>query len=236
MSQPKVVSREQWLQARRELLAEEKRFTKLRDELTRKRQAMPWVEVETDYRFEGPEGEVSLADLFGARSQLIVQHFMYGADWGEGCPICSFWADNFDGTLVHLAARDIAFVVVSAAPLAKLEAYKARMGWSFPWVSSGGSSFNRDYHVSFTKAEVESGTLRYNYKDDNSFPSPEAPGISVFSKDEAGKVFHTYSCYSRGLDMLNGAYHYMDLTPKGRDEDGLPYSMAWLRRHDQYES
>lgn len=234
MSQSRVVSREEWLAARRELLAEEKRFTKLRDELTRKRQAMPWVAVETDYRFMGSEGELSLGDLFGERSQLIVQHFMFGPDWEEGCPSCSFWADNYDGTLAHLAARDIAFVAVSAAPLAKLDAYKARMGWSFRWVSAQGSSFNRDYHVSFTQAEVDAGELHYNYRDNARFPTTEAPGASVFTRGEDGAVFHTYSCYSRGLDMLNGAYHYIDLTPKGRDEAGLSYSMAWLRRHDKY--
>lgn len=234
MNQPRVVSREEWLAARRELLAAEKQFTKQRDELTRKRQAMPWVAVETDYRFLAPQGELSLAELFEGRSQLIVQHFMYGPEWSEGCPSCSFWADNYDGTIAHLNARDISFVAVSAAPIEKLEAYRARMGWSFRWVSSGGSSFNRDFRVSFTQAEVDAGRLHYNYRDDARFPTTEAPGISVFARGEGGELFHTYSCYARGLDMLNGAYHYMDLTPKGRDEAGLGYSMAWLRRRDSY--
>jgi predicted dithiol-disulfide oxidoreductase (DUF899 family) len=174
-----------------------------------------------------------LADLFDGRGQLIVYHFMFGPDWEEGCPSCSFWADNFNGIIVHLNHRDITMIAVSNAPLARLEAYKQRMGWDFKWVSSLGSDFNRDFQVSFSPEEVERGELYYNYET-RGFPSEEAPGVSVFVRDASGGVFHSYSCYSRGLDMLNGAYHYMDLVPKGRDEEGLPYSMAWLERRDQY--
>ncbi|EDM77872.1 hypothetical protein PPSIR1_01557 [Plesiocystis pacifica SIR-1] len=233
MTQPRIVTRAEWLEARAALLAEEKRMSKLRDELNAKRRAMPWVRVEADYRFTDAAGEHALAELFEGRSQLIVQHFMFGPDWDEGCPSCSFWADNYDGTVVHLNARDISFVAVSNAPVAKLEAYKARMGWGFRWLSSMGSTFNRDYQVSFTRAELDAGEAIYNYAK-KGFPSTEAPGASVFTRDEQGRIFHTYSTYARGLDMLNGAYHYMDLVPKGRDEDELPYSMAWLRRHDSY--
>lgn len=233
MTQPRIVTRAEWLEARAALLAEEKRMSKLRDELNAKRRAMPWVRVEADYRFADASGEHALAELFEGRSQLIVQHFMFGPDWDEGCPSCSFWADNYDGTVVHLNARDISFVAVSNAPVAKLEAYKARMGWDFRWLSSMGCAFNRDYQVSFTRAELDAGEAIYNYAK-KGFPSTEAPGASVFARDEQGRIFHTYSTYARGLDMLNGAYHYMDLVPKGRDEDDLPYSMAWLRRHDSY--
>ncbi len=234
MSQPQIVSREEWLRARLAHLAKEKEFTRLRDELSRQRRQLPWVRVDKPYVFESPLGQESLADLFQGRSQLIVYHFMYGPDWEEGCPSCSFWADNFNGTIVHLNHRDITMIAVSNAPLAQLEAYKKRMGWDFKWVSSLGSDFNRDFQVSFTPGEVERGELYYNYEI-RGFPSEEAPGVSVFVRDAAGEVYHSYSCYSRGLDMLNGAYHLMDIVPKGRDEEGLPYSMAWLERHDQYE-
>ncbi len=234
MQNQKVVSKEDWLVARREHLAKEKEFTRLRDQLSQERRELPWVKVEKEYSFDGPNGKKSLLDLFDGRSQLIVYHFMYGPDWEEGCPSCSFWADNFNGIVVHLNHRDINLVAVSRAPLDKLEAYKRRMGWSFQWVSSFGNDFNRDYHVSFTPDEMQKGEMYYNFRV-GKFPSSEAPGISVFYKNEQGEVFHTYSCYARGLDMLNGAYHYMDLAPKGRDEGALPYSMAWLRRHDQYK-
>jgi predicted dithiol-disulfide oxidoreductase (DUF899 family) len=228
------VSREEWLVARRTHLAREKAFTKLRDELSAERRALPWVKVDKPYRFEGPKGGCALADLFGRRSQLIVYHFMFGPDWAEGCPSCSFWADNFNGIGVHLAHRDIALVAVSRAPLAKLTAYAQRMGWAFAWYSSLGSDFNFDYGVSFTEQQKASGALLYNY---GTLPAGvlELPGISVFAKGDDGTVFHTYSCYARGLDMVNGAYHYMDLAPKGRDEDALQYSMQWVRRHDRYE-
>lgn len=235
MQERKVVSRREWLVARKELLAKEKEFTRLRDQLSQARRELPWVKVDKEYLFHGPSGKETLADLFEGRSQLIIYHFMYGPDWAEGCPSCSFWADNFNGIVVHLNHRDISLVAVSRALLEKLEAYKKRMGWSFKWVSSLGSDFNRDYHVSFTPDEMNKNEMFYNFRV-NKFPSEEAPGISVFHKDQQGNVFHTYSCYSRGLDMLNGAYHYMDLVPKGRDEDALPYSMSWLRRHDQYDN
>jgi predicted dithiol-disulfide oxidoreductase (DUF899 family) len=228
-----VVSREAWLKARLELLTAEKEFTRQRDALTRRRTAMPWERVEKSYRFEGPEGALSLADLFEGRSQLIVYHFMFGPDREEGCKSCSFWADNFNGIAIHLNHRDATFTAISRAALPKINAYKKRMGWSFPWVSSNGSDFNFDYHVSFTPEQIAEGKAYYNYEIRPNALSDEV-GISVFYKNERGEVFHTYSCYSRGVDMLNGAYHYLDLVPKGRDEDGLKFSMEWVRRHDQY--
>lgn len=234
MQDHKVVSRDDWLAARKEHLAKEKEFTRLRDQLSQERRALPWAKVETEYVFDGPNGKETLADLFEGRDQLMIYHFMYGPDWTEGCPSCSFWADNFNGIVVHLNHRDINLVAVSRAPLDKLKAYKGRMGWRFKWVSSLRNDFNRDYQVSFTSDEMKKGEMFYNFRI-GKFPSEEAPGISVFYKNQQGDVFHTYSCYSRGLDMLNGAYHYMDLAPKGRDEDDLPHSMAWLRRHDQYD-
>ncbi len=233
MHDHKVVSREEWLVARKKHLAKEKEFTRLRDQLSQERRALPWVKVEKKYVFDGPNGKQTLADLFEGRSQLITYHFMYGPDWEEGCPSCSFWADNFNDVVIHLNHRDINLVAVSRARLETLAAYKRRMGWSFKWVSSYGSDFNYDYRVSFTSDETEKGEMFYNFRI-GKFTSEELPGISVFYKNEQGDVFHTYSCYARGLDMLNGAYHYIDLVPKGRDEDALPYSMAWLRRHDQY--
>lgn len=233
MLKPKVVTRKEWLEARREHLKNEKKFTRLRDQLSQERRTLPWVKVESAYLFDGPNGKESLSDLFEEKSQLIVYHFMYGPDWSEGCPSCSFWADNFNGIVIHLKHRDINLVAVSRAGLDMLDTYKKRMGWSFKWVSSIGNDFNRDYHVSFTPEEMNKGEMFYNFRITN-FPSEEAPGISIFYKDDNGDIFHSYSCYSRGLDMLNTAYHYMDLTPKGRDEDKLPNSMAWLRRHDQY--
>ena len=227
----KIVSDAEWLAARKALLAKEKELTRLRDDLSRQRRELPWVKVEKTYVFDAPRGKETLSDLFAGRGQLIVDHFMFGADWQEGCPSCSFWADTYDGVVVHLEQRDASFVVVSTAPLDKLEAYRKRMGWSFKWVSSLNNDFNRDYHVSFTPAEQK--TADYNYRADG-FGSSEAPGISVFAKDAAGSVFHTYSCYARGLDALNGAYQLLDLIPKGRDEQGLPHPMAWVRRHDRY--
>ena len=233
MKTPKIVSKQDWLVARKEHLAREKEFTRLRDELSQQRRELPWVKVEKDYIFDTLNGRQTLADLFEGCSQLIIYHFMYGPDWQEGCPSCSFWADNFDGIGVHLNHRDITMLAVSRAPLDKLEAYKKRMGWNFRWASSYGSDFNYDYHVSFTEDEIGREEMYYNF-DFRKFPREEAPGISVFLKNDEGEVFHTYSCYARGLDMLNGAYHHIDLVPKGRDEDGLPHSMAWLSRHDQY--
>lgn len=234
MLNPKIVSQDEWLAARKQHLLEEKEFTRLRDQLSAKRRELPWVKVDKDYIFDGPDGKESLADLFDGNSQLLVYHFMYGPDWEEGCPSCSFWADNYNGTVVHLKHRDITMLAVAKARLETLEAYKKRMGWSFKWVSSLANDFNRDYNVSFMAEELEKGEAYYNYHK-TTFPSEEGPGISVFYKNDKGEIFHTYSCYARGLDMLNGAYHMMDLTPKGRDEAELPWSMAWLRRHDQYE-
>jgi predicted dithiol-disulfide oxidoreductase (DUF899 family) len=233
LQQQKVVPPAQWLAARREHLAKEKEFTKLRDELSRQRRELPWEKVEKQYVFEGPVGKESLASLFGGRSQLIVYHFMLGPGWKEGCPSCSLLADHFDGPAVHLAHRDVRFVVVSRAPIDEIEAFKKRMGWRFPWVSSFGSDFNYDFQVSFTKDEVARGEVLYNYGTQK-FPSEEAPGASVFYKDEAGDVFHTYSTYTRGLDILVGVYNFLDLAPKGRDEDGLAFSMSWVRHHDRY--
>jgi predicted dithiol-disulfide oxidoreductase (DUF899 family) len=227
------VSCTEWPKARLELLAIEKEFTRQRDALTRHRMAMPWQQVEKSYQFEGPRGAVSLADLFEERSQLIVYHFMFGPDWEEGCKSCSFWADNFNGIPIHLNHRDVTFTAVSRAPLAKIDAYKARMGWSFPWVSSHGSDFSFDYHVSFTSEQIAEGKAYYNYEVRPNTMSDDV-GISVFCRNEGGEVFHTCSCYSRGVDMLNGAYHYLDLVPKGRDETGLDFPMQWVRRHDQY--
>jgi predicted dithiol-disulfide oxidoreductase (DUF899 family) len=230
-----VVSHESWLKARVELLAAEKEFTRQRDALTRRRMAMPWERAEKSYQFEGPKGALSLADLFDGRSQLIIYHFMLAPDWEEGCKSCSFWADNFNGITIHLNHRDVTLAAVSRAPLAKIEAYKKRMGWSFPWVSSAGSDFNFDYHVSFTPEEVAKGKANYNYAyGARPITTSEEEGISIFFKNESGEVFHTYSCFERGIDMVNGAYQFLDLVPKGRDEDGLEYSMQWVRRHDQY--
>jgi len=234
MTNHRIVSREEWLEARRQLLADEKRFTRERDALSRRRRDLPWVRVDKEYAFEGENGTETLADLFGGHSQLLIYHFMYGPDWEEGCPSCSFWADNFNGIDIHLAHRDISFVAVSRAPLASLDAYRKRMGWSFKWVSSNGSDFNFDYHVSFTPEEMDKGEMFYNFATTR-FPSSEAPGASAFIKDDTGAVFHTYSCQMRGVDMLNGAYHWMDIAPKGRDEEGLEYTAAWLRRRDQYD-
>ena len=229
-----TVSRDDWLTARQALLAKEKEFSKQRDALSAARRALPWVKVEKDYVFDGPDGKQSLADLFDGRSQLIVYHFMLGPGWEQGCPSCSFLADHFDGAVVHLAHRDTSFVVVSRAPLDEIETFQKRMGWHFKWLSSYGSDFNRDYHVSFTEDEMAKGEVVYNYRK-SEFPSEEAPGVSVFARDEAGGVFHTYSAYARGLDLLLGTYNFLDLVPKGRDEDELPWSMAWVRHHDRYE-
>jgi predicted dithiol-disulfide oxidoreductase (DUF899 family) len=229
---PKVVSRADWLAARKELLAKEKDFTRRRDALSAERRKLPWVKVDKEYIFDGPGGKETLADLFGGKSQLIVYHFMFGPGWVEGCPSCSFLGDHFDGSVIHLAHRDVTLLAVSRAPLPQIEAFKKRMGWRFKWVSSNGSDFNYDYHVSFAKDEMAEGEVYYNYGL-TKFPSEEAPGASVFYKDGNG-IFHTYSTYGRGLDILLGAYNFLDLVPKGRDEDGLKFTMAWLRHHDKY--
>ena len=227
-----VVSQEQWIEARKQHLAREKEFTRLRDQLSAERRALPWVKVDKDYVFEGPGGPTTLAGLFNGRSQLIIYHFMLGPDWEEGCRSCSFWADNLQGIDVHLAARDVTLLTVSSAPLDRIAKFKTRMGWSHDWVSSAGSDFNHDYQVSFTPEELNN-EIYYNYTWIRSSLT-ERPGISVFYKDAAGTVYHTYSCYGRGLDMLNGAYHYLDLVPKGRDEPGPAPHMTWVRLHDSY--
>lgn len=230
----KIVTREEWIAARQVHLAEEKELTRLRDRLSQSRRRLPWVRVDKEHLFEGPDGKESLSDLFAGRGQLIVYHFMYGPDWEEGCPSCSYLCDNIDGSMVHLNHRDVTMVAVSRAPFDKLEAYRKRMGWKFKWVSSHGGDFNHDYDVSFTAEEMAKGEVTYNYKK-STFPSDEAPGLSVFYRHANGDIFHTYSAYARGLDGLIGTYNYLDLVPKGRDESDLPYSMAWIRRHDQYE-
>jgi predicted dithiol-disulfide oxidoreductase (DUF899 family) len=228
----RVVSRAEWLAARTQLLTREKELTRQHDALSAERRKLPWVRVEKEYVFEGLSGEVTLADLFFGRSQLVVYHFMFGPGWEEGCPVCSMVADNFDSNILHLSHRDVSLVVVSRAHLAEIEAFKKRMGWRFEWVSSYRNEFNRDYRVSFTKAEMTKDNY-YNY-DTSGFPSEEAPGISIFYKNGTGDVFHTYSCYARGGEFLIGPYGYLDLVPKGRDEDGLPFTMAWVRHHDRY--
>jgi predicted dithiol-disulfide oxidoreductase (DUF899 family) len=229
-----IVSREEWIAARKELLKKEKEATRLRDELSQERRELPWAKVEKNYVFDSPQGKVTLADLFDGRSQLIVYHFMFHPDWREGCPSCSFVVDHLDGTIPHLAARDVSLVVVSRAPLSKIEPFKNRMGWRFRWVSSFGSDFNYDYHVSFTPEQKASGKVDYNYAM-GEFPSDEGPGTSVFYKDpETGEIFHTYSAYARGLEPLMLTYTLLDLVPKGRNEDGLGFSMEWLRYHDRY--
>ena len=233
LQHPKVVSEAEWLAARKQHLTKEKEFTRLRDELSRQRRELPWEKVEKQYVFDGPKGKETLGDLFDRRSQLIVYHFMFGPGWKEGCPSCSLLADHFDGAAIHLANRDVTLAVVSRATLAEIEGFKKRMGWRFNWVSSFGSDFNRDYHVSFAKDEMVNGKVYYNY-DMREFPSEEAPGASVFYKDGTGDIFHTYSTYERGLDILLGVYNFLDLVPKGRDEDGLAFTMSWVRHHDRY--
>ena len=230
MTTPRIVSHAEWLEARKAHLAKEKEFTRARDELARQRRELPWVKVEEPYTFDAAEGRVSLGDLFGGKGQLLIYHFMMGPDWEEGCPSCSFWADNYNGVDVHLAHRDTALVAVSRAPLAKIDAYKKRMGWTFRWVSSAGSDFNFDYDASF-KPDEEG--LRYNFGTIKPF-GEETPGISAFRRGDGGEIYHTYSTYARGLDMLNGAYRLLDLTSKGRDEQDLPWPMAWVKRHDRY--
>jgi predicted dithiol-disulfide oxidoreductase (DUF899 family) len=235
-----VVSHAEWVEARKNHLAREKEFTRLRDQLSQERRELPWELVEKDYTFEGEHGAQTLGDLFDGRSQLVVYHAMFNpatagprTSWtvDAACFTCSFWLDNFDGITVHLNHRDISIVAASIAPYPAIAAYRERMGWGLPWLSSAGSDFNFDYRVSFTAEQLATGDTDYNYG--RRFPASEAPGISVFFKDDQGRVFHTYSTYARGLDMLNVAYHYMDLVPKGRDENG-GNAMTWLHRHDEY--
>jgi predicted dithiol-disulfide oxidoreductase (DUF899 family) len=233
MQPHKVVSHDEWIAARAAHLAEEKAFTRARDALSRQRRELPWEKVDKAYAFDGPNGKETLADLFAGKNQLIVYHFMLGPGWEEGCPSCSLIADHFDGSAIHLNQRDVSLVVVSRAPWPQIEKFRRRMGWQFKWVSSFGSDFNFDYQVSATPEEKAKGVAHYNYQD-TTFPSEERPGISVFYKNEAGEIFHTYSSYGRGLDILIGAYNLLDIAPKGRDEEDLAYGMAWVRHHDKY--
>ena len=229
----RVVSRDEWVAERKTLLAHEKELTRLRDQIARERRALPWVRIDKTYVFDGPEGRRTLAELFDGRRQLLVQHFMLAPGWEQGCKSCSFMADHSDGMNVHLAHRDVTFVAISRAPLAEIERFRRRMGWQFKWVSSHGTDFNRDFGVTFTPEEVAKGELYYNYGD----VAPrieEWPGVSVFYKDDAGDVFHTYSTYGRGVEVMMGTYNMLDLTPKGRDEE-TGRGMAWVRHHDRYE-
>jgi predicted dithiol-disulfide oxidoreductase (DUF899 family) len=230
---PEIVSHDDWTKARLKLLEKEKAHSRARDELTRERQALPWVEIKKTYTFDGPDGEVTLSDLFGDKSQLIVQHFMFDLEWDEGCKSCTFMADHMDPSVIHIAHRDTAFAAVSKAPLQKLLAYKKRMQWGFNWVSSYNSEFNRDFHVSFSDEELENNKCTYNYQDGVSFPCREAHGMSTFAKDKSGNVYHTYSVYGRGVENVMTAYDLLDMVPKGRDEHGR--SMYWLRRKDAYD-
>lgn len=228
-----VVSHEQWLTKRRELLRKEKELTRLHDQLAAERRDLPWERIEKNYLFDAPGGKVRLADLFDGRSQLAIYHFMFGPDWQEGCPSCSYVSDHIDAALLHLGARDVTVAMVSRAPLPKLQAFKKRLGWRFNWVSSHDTDFNADFHVSFTQAQMAQGKVDYNYTLQE-FPSDEAPGLSVFYKTPAGEIFHTYSTFGRGLESLLGTYMLLDLVPKGRDEDDLSFPMAWVRYHDRY--
>jgi predicted dithiol-disulfide oxidoreductase (DUF899 family) len=229
-----VVTPEEWLKARLELLAREKEFTRLRDELSQQRRELPWERVEKQYVFDGPTGEETLSDLFENRSQLLVYHFMFAPEWEAGCKHCSWWADNFERNIVHLNHRDVTMIAISRAPWHKLEAFKKRMGWTFKWVSAANTAFNYDYHASFRPMAVAAGEIYQNYRHKKSSLSDVA-GVSVFYKNPRGNIFHTYSCYERGLDMINAGYHLMDLVSKGRDEDGLAFPQAWVRYRDSYE-
>jgi predicted dithiol-disulfide oxidoreductase (DUF899 family) len=231
-----IVSREEWLKSRKELLKKEKEFLRISDQLTAETRRLPWVKVDKQYIFDGPDGKASLAELFEGRSQLVVFHFMLGPGWGEGCVGCSFGADHIDGIVVHLEHHDVKFLAVSRAPLPEIEAFKKRMGWHFKWVSSYGNDFNYDYHVSFTKDEMAKGKAFFNY-DIRDVQSDEMNGTSMFYKNEAGEIFHTYSVYARGSEMLGGVYGYLDRLPKGRNETGPNYNLTdWVRHHDRYEN
>ncbi|MGH8174650.1 MAG: DUF899 domain-containing protein [Steroidobacter sp.] len=227
----KVVSADEWLAARKQHLIREKELTRLRDQVNAERRELPWVRVDKEYVFDGPEGRQTLAELFAGRSQLLIYHFMFGPGWKEGCPGCSFLADHIDGANLHLAHHDVSLVVVSRAPYREFEPYRRRMGWNYKWVSSHGGDFNSDHQVSFTKEDLAKGPTYYNYRLRESQTEGEAPGVSVFYKDKAGQIFHTYSSYERGGDILIGAHNYLDLTPKVRNETTI---MDWVRRHDRY--
>jgi predicted dithiol-disulfide oxidoreductase (DUF899 family) len=236
MQHHRIVSQDEWLAARRQHLIREKEFTRLRDQLSAERRELPWVKVEKNYLFDGPKGKETLADLFDGRSQLIVKHFMYGPGWKEGCVGCSFEVDHVEGALAHLEHHDVTHVAVSRAPLAEIGAFKQRMGWRLKWVSSFGSDFNYDYHVSFTQDEIAKGEVYYNYETQK-FQSEEMSGRSVFYKDENGDIFHTYSSYARGGDMFLGTYVLLDITPKGRNETGPNHNLTdWVRHHDRYNT
>jgi predicted dithiol-disulfide oxidoreductase (DUF899 family) len=232
----RIVTKGEWIGARKELLAKEKELTRMQDEVNRLRRALPWVRVDKDYVFDTSEGKQSLAELFGGRSQLVVYHFMFAPGWIAGCVGCSFFADHVDGANLHLAHHDVSFVAISRAPLAQIEAYKKRMGWRFKWVSSYSTDFNSDYHVSFTKDDIVKGPTYYNFDVRESQTEGEAPGLSAFFKDENSTVFHTYSAYARGDERGLGAYMFLDMTPKGRDETGPNYNLTdWVKRHDEYK-
>jgi predicted dithiol-disulfide oxidoreductase (DUF899 family) len=228
-----IVSKNEWIETRKVLLKKEKEFTALRDQLSKQRRDLPWVAVDKEYVFDGPNGKETLSDLFDGRSQLIVYHFMYDPNWDAGCPSCSFWADNFNDIIVHLNQRDVTMIAISRAPYNKIDSYKKRLGWDFKWVSSYDTDFNFDYNVSFTSEELEKKEASYNFISQDPSIS-EREGVSVFYKDSSGKIYHTYSAYERGIDILNNTYNYLDLVPKGRDEDSYDFPMAWVRRHDEY--
>ena len=229
-----VVPGDLWLAARKSLLEREKQLTHLRDEVARERRALPWQRVEKTYVFDTLDGPRTLAELFDGRRQLLVQHFMFAPGWEQGCPSCSFMADHTDGMTVHLAQRDVSFVAISRATLAEIERFRQRMGWQFRWVSSNANSFNRDFHVTFTPQEVASGAIDYNYRKGPAYLTEELPGISVFYRDDAGAVFHTYSTFGRGVEVMMGTYAMLDLTPRGRDERDVAHKMEWVRHHDRY--
>lgn len=234
MNARRIVSHDDWISARKELLAQEKQFTRLRDQLSRSIRDLPWERIDKDYVFDGPRGRETLAELFDGRRQLVVYHFMFDPAWEEGCRICSFMADHLAPLVVHLGERDVTMLVCSRAPLAKLEAFRRRMGWDFKWVSSAGNDFSRDFRVSFTEEQIDAGEVEYNYRKERGIPGTELPGMSVFARNGAGEVFHTYSTYARGLETFLGAYRFLDIVPRGRDEDDLAFTMQWIRHRDRY--
>jgi predicted dithiol-disulfide oxidoreductase (DUF899 family) len=233
--QHQIVQPEQWTAAREQLLAQEKQLTRMRDQVAAQRRELPWVKVDKTYVFDGPNGKETLADLFAGRSQLVVRHFMFGPGWEEGCVGCSFLADHLDGALVHLEHHDVSVAVVSRAPLSEIEAFRRRMGWKFKWVSSYESDFNYDYHVSFTPEDIAAGKVYYNYALTDR-AGEEMPGVSVFYKDVDGDIMHTYSAFARGNEPMLGTYQILDITPKGRDENGPGHNLTdWVRLHDRYD-
>jgi predicted dithiol-disulfide oxidoreductase (DUF899 family) len=235
MTDHQVVSRPEWLNARRRFLAKEKELTRLRDELSQERRQLPWERVDKSYVFDGPTGQLTLDELFAGKSQLVVYHLMFAPEAEAACRGCSFWADNFNGTIPHLEQRDVSFVAISRAPIAKLQSFARRMGWSFNWVSCAGNDFNYDYQASFRAEQIADGTALYNFER-NPEQMPDKPGFSVFFRDANGDAFHTYSTYARGIDPMNVAFQLLDLVPKGRNEAGLPHPMSWVKLRDQYEA